>query len=101
MGDGREKNHRGLRKSSKRVKFMKIPDEMYLLCILNNVGAINPERALEINEVARWASMEPLKAEESLNKLVKDGYVEAKVISGVKKYFATVNGIRRVLSIYS
>lgn len=80
---------------------MRIPDEVYILCILNNIGAISPERALAIEDVVRWASMELPKVEENLNKLIKEGYAEARVVSGVKKYFATANGIRKVLSIYS
>lgn len=80
---------------------MKIPDEIYLLYILHNVGAINPERALAIDEVARWASMEPLKVEKNLDRLIIEGYAEARVVSGVKKYFVTASGIRKVLSIYS
>lgn len=82
-------------------KLTRIPDDIYLLYILHNVGAINPERALSIEEISRWASMEKPKVEENLNRLVEKGYADAKMGTGSKKYFVTVNGIRKVLSIYS
>ena len=77
------------------------PDEIYLLHILHNIGAIDPGRALALEEIARWASMEPKRAEENLNKLIGEGYAEIKVVSGAKRYYVTANGIRKVLSIYS
>ncbi|MEM2610687.1 MAG: hypothetical protein QXS09_03730 [Candidatus Bathyarchaeia archaeon] len=78
-----------------------IPDEIYLLCILHNVGATSPERALTFEEILRWTAMEPPKAEQNLNKLVESRYVEVKEVLGARKYFITVDGIRKVLSMYS
>lgn len=78
-----------------------IPDEMYLLCILHNVGATSSERALTFEEIVRWTAMEPPKAEQNLNKLIEGKYVEVKENLGIKRYFITVDGIRKVLSMYS
>ncbi|MEM2342052.1 MAG: hypothetical protein QXX94_04125 [Candidatus Bathyarchaeia archaeon] len=82
-------------------KLASIPDEVYLLCILHNVGATEPERALTLEEIARWTAMNPSKAEQNLNKLIENKYVEIKENFGVKKYFITIDGIRKVLSMYS
>ncbi|MEM1585891.1 MAG: hypothetical protein QXX99_01120 [Candidatus Bathyarchaeia archaeon] len=82
-------------------KLTRIPDDVYLLYILHNVGAINPERALSIEEISYWTSMEKPRVEENLNRLIEKGYAEVKVGAGVRKYFVTASGIRKVLSIYS
>ncbi|MEM3955125.1 MAG: winged helix DNA-binding protein [Candidatus Bathyarchaeia archaeon] len=84
-----------------RDKVTQITDEIYLLCILHNVGAIHPERALSIEEISCLASMEKQKVEENLNRLIEKGYAETKTGGETKKYFVTINGMRKVLSIYS
>jgi len=82
-------------------KFTSIPDEIYFLCILHNVGATNSGRALTLEEIVRWTATDPPKAEENLAKLIENGYVGVSEVSGVKKYFITIDGIRKVLSMYS
>ncbi|MBS7640113.1 MAG: helix-turn-helix domain-containing protein [Candidatus Bathyarchaeia archaeon] len=84
-----------------RDKFSRMPDDIYLLHIMHNIGAIDSERALPVEEIARWASMEKQRVEENLNKLVEKGYATLRVDSEVKRYFVTIDGIRKVLSIYS
>lgn len=84
-----------------QYKLPRMPDDAYLLHIMHNVGAIDPNRALSIKEISRWASMEEQKVEESLKRLMENGYAEINMDSGTKKYFITVDGIRKVLSIYS
>ncbi|MEM2272888.1 MAG: winged helix DNA-binding protein [Candidatus Bathyarchaeia archaeon] len=84
-----------------RDKITQITDDMYLLYILHNIGAIDPERALSIEEISRWASMEKQKIEENLNRLIEKGYAEVRAGERTKKYFVTIDGIRKVLSIYS
>lgn len=84
-----------------QYRLPQIPDHVYLLHIMHNVGAIDPERALSIEEISRWASMEKQKVEENLTILIKNGYAQIRADSGSKKYFVTVDGIRKVLSIYS
>ncbi len=84
-----------------RYKLPRMPDDVYLLYIMHNVGAINSNRALSIKEISRWASMEEQGVEENLKRLMENGYAEVNMDSGTKKYFITVDGIRKILSIYS
>ncbi|MEM1515478.1 MAG: hypothetical protein QXH24_05460 [Candidatus Bathyarchaeia archaeon] len=84
-----------------QCRLPQMPDYVYLLHIMHNVGAIDPERALSIEEISCWASMDKQKVEENLTILIENGYAQIKAGSGSKKYFITVNGIRKVLSIYS
>jgi len=78
-----------------------MPDELFFLCMLHNLGATTPERSLSLEEISRWTVIEPAKAEENLRKLIEDSYVQSSSISGTQKYFITINGIRKVLSMYS
>jgi Fic family protein len=78
-----------------------ISDEIYLLCMLHNLGITAPEKSLTIEEISRWTTVEPSKAKENLNKLLKAKYVGVRIVSGVKRYFITADGIRKVLSMYS
>ncbi|MEM1569884.1 MAG: hypothetical protein QXL27_02435 [Candidatus Bathyarchaeia archaeon] len=84
-----------------RGRPMPISDEVYFLCMLHNIGMTTPEKSLTIEEISRWTAVEPSKAEENLNKLLKAKYVDVRIISGIKKYFITSDGIRKVLSMYS
>jgi DNA-binding PadR family transcriptional regulator len=80
---------------------MPISDEIYFLCMLHNIGMTAPEKSLTIEEISRWTAVEPAKAEENLNRLLKAKYVDVRIVSGVKRYFITADGIRKVLSMYS
>jgi DNA-binding IclR family transcriptional regulator len=82
-------------------KFTHIPDEIYFLCILHNIGATDSNRALTLEEIARWTATDLPKAEENITKLIENGYVGVSETSGVRRYFITVDGIRKVLSMYS
>ncbi|MEM1507135.1 MAG: hypothetical protein QXU02_03000 [Candidatus Bathyarchaeia archaeon] len=82
-------------------KFTSIPDEIYLLCILHNIGATEPNKALTLEEISYWTAMDPSKAEQNLNKLIENRYVEVMETMGAKRYFVSVGGIRKVLSMYS
>lgn len=84
-----------------RGKTAPISDEVYFLCMLHNIGMTTPEKSLTVEEISRWTAVEPSKADENLNKLLKAKYVDVLIISGVKRYFITADGIRKVLSIYS
>jgi len=78
-----------------------IPEEIYFLCMLHNIGATKPENSLSVDEISLRTAMHPLDVEENLRKLIEARYVEASLVSGIKKYYVTVDGIRKVLSIYS
>lgn len=87
--------------TSMRERLPRIPDDMYILHIMHNIGAIDPKRAIPVEEISRWSSMEKQKVEENLKRLMENGYADVHIDSGTKKYFVTANGIRKVLSIYS
>ncbi len=78
-----------------------MPDEVYFLCLLHNVGAISSERSLTLDEIARWTVMEPQRVITQLDKLVNTNYVQKTFREGLERFHVTINGIRKVLSMYS
>lgn len=78
-----------------------VPEEIYFLCMLHNIGATSPERSLTFKEIVCWTMLEPSKVEQNLKTLIDGNYVAISVDSGTKKYFITADGIRKVLSMYS
>lgn len=77
-----------------------LPEEFRFLCMLHNVGAINAERSLKVEEIAKWTDKEVSTIGEFLRKLAELGYVQAVKSNGVK-YYVSVAGIRKVLTLYS
>ena len=78
-----------------------IPDEFYFLCMLHNLGATSSEKSLSLEEITRWTAMEPEKVRLNIQKLIETNYLKANQIKGTERYHITVNGIRKVLSMYS
>jgi len=78
-----------------------MPDEIFFLCMLHNIGAISPEKSLTIDEITRWTAMEPEKARLNIRKLIETNYIQANINAGVERYHVTADGIRKVLSMYS
>jgi len=78
-----------------------MPDEIYFLCMLHNIGATSSDNSLTLEEIIRWTTLEPDKVRENLQKLMETDYVQRVNRSGVERYHVTVNGIRKVLSMYS
>ncbi|UCE95124.1 MAG: helix-turn-helix transcriptional regulator [Candidatus Bathyarchaeota archaeon] len=78
-----------------------LPEEFRFLCMLHNVGAINAERALTLEEIARWTDKKPSTLQEYLQKLKELGYVQPVTEGGTNKYHVSVMGIRKVLTLYS
>jgi len=78
-----------------------LPEEFRFLCMLHNVGAIKAERALEVEEIAKWTNKETSTIQEHLRKLEELGYVQSVERDGVDKYHVSVMGIRKVLTLYS
>ncbi len=77
------------------------PEEMKFLALLHNIGAISPDRSLSVDEIARWAGIDSWRVKERLLKLRDERYIDIHVRDNVEKYYLTINGIRKVLSIYS
>jgi len=78
-----------------------LPEDMSFLSLLHNIGATSPNRSLTVEEISRWAAMDYEKVMEKLSKLADEKYVKVHISNGIEKYYVTVNGIRKVLSIYS
>ncbi len=78
-----------------------IPDEMRLLCMLHNIGATESGRSLTIQQISEWTRMDTPALEFHLQKLIELGYVHFVQAEGIDKYHLTLDGIRKVLSIYS
>ena len=78
-----------------------MPDEIRFLCLLHNVGATSSDRSLTVEEIIRWTVMEPEDVLQNLEKLINGDYVHASLVEDAKRYHVTVDGIRKVLSMYS
>lgn len=78
-----------------------MPDEIYFLCLLHNVGATSSDRSLTLDEISRWTVMEPQRVRENLEKLINTDYIQKTFREGSERYHVTINGIRKVLSMYS
>ena len=78
-----------------------LPEDVSFLSLLHNIGATSPNRSLTVEEISRWAAMDYEKVMEKLSKLADEKYVKVHISNGIEKYYVTVNGIRKVLSIYS
>jgi len=69
--------------------------------MMHNIGAINPERSLSVDELALWTGMDAGTITTYLQKLREGGYVEFLQVSGIEKYHVTRAGIMKVLTLYS
>jgi len=78
-----------------------VPEELRLLCMLHNIGATTPEKSLSLQEICDWTTMETSAVQSHLQNLMGHGYVGSIKTEGIDKYHVTLNGIRKVLSIYS
>jgi DNA-binding MarR family transcriptional regulator len=78
-----------------------LPEEFRFLAMLHNIGAITPEKALTLDEIAKWTTMETETVQGHLKKLIDLGYVKTVKTNGVDKYHVSVDGIRKVLTLYS
>jgi len=78
-----------------------LPEDVIFLSLLHNIGATAPDKSLTVEEISMWAAMEYDKVMKKLSKLANENYVKVHISNGVEKYYVTVEGIRKVLSIYS
>ena len=78
-----------------------VPEEFRVLSIMNNVGAVTPEKSLTLEELAMWTGFVETAIRDHLKKLMEQGYVEKIQVQGVEKYHITKMGIIKVLSMYS
>ena len=78
-----------------------LPDEMHLLCMLHNIGATESARSLTVQRISEWTKMDTPTLQSHLQKLSELGYVQFVQAEGTDKYHLTLDGIRKVLSLYS
>ena len=78
-----------------------LPEEFRFLCMLHNIGATNVERALSVEEIAKWTDKELSVIQKFLRKLGELGYVEFVKRNEADRFHVSVTGIRKVLTLYS
>ena len=84
-----------------RVSSDEQPNQLRLLIMLHNIGATEASKALSIDQVSEWTRMELDELGIHLSNLIKLGYVQSFQSENKNKYHLTVDGIRKVLSLYS
>ena len=77
------------------------PNQLRLLIMLHNIGATEASKALAIDQISDWTRMDAPELETHLKNLINLGYVQSFRSDETDKYHLTVDGIRKVLSLYS
>ena len=77
------------------------PNQLRLLIMLNNIGATESSKALNIKQILEWTRIEAPELEVHLTKLIELGYAQHFRSEEIDKYHLTIDGIRKVLSLYS
>ena len=77
------------------------PNQLRLLIMLHNIGATESSKALTIGQISEWTRMETPELEVHLKKLIELGYAQHFRSEEKDKYHLTIDGIRKVLSLYS
>jgi DNA-binding IclR family transcriptional regulator len=78
-----------------------LPDDMRLLVMLHNIGATESRKSLNGQQISEWTKMDNQTLQFHLQKLIELGYVQSFRAEGIDKYHLTLDGIRKVLSMYS
>jgi len=77
------------------------PNQLRLLIMLHNIGATESSKALTIKQISEWTRMEAPELQGHLQKLIESGYAQHFRSGESDKYHLTIDGIRKVLSLYS
>ena len=77
------------------------PNQLRLLVMLHNIGATEASKALTIQQISEWTRMEAPELRSHLQKLIELGYTQSFHSEDTEKFHLTVDGIRKVLSLYS
>ena len=77
------------------------PNQLRLLIMLHNIGATEASKALTIDQISEWTRMDAPELNVHLQKLIELGYTQSVRSDGNNKYHLTIDGIRKVLSLYS
>jgi len=77
------------------------PNQLRLLIMLHNIGATESSKALTVKQISEWTRMETPELQTHLQKLIELGYAQHFRSEETDKYHLTIDGIRKVLSLYS
>jgi DNA-binding IclR family transcriptional regulator len=77
------------------------PNQLRLLIMLHNIGATESSKSMTIQQISEWTRMETQELETHLQKLIELGYAQSFHQDDNEKFHLTVDGIRKVLSLYS
>ena len=77
------------------------PNQLRLLIMLHNIGATEASKALTIDQISEWTRMGPPELKGHLQKLIELGYAKKFRSEETDKFHLTIDGIRKVLSLYS
>jgi hypothetical protein len=69
--------------------------------MLHNIGATEESKALTIEQIADWTRMEKPELFSHLHKLIELGYAKHFQSEKTDMYYLTIDGMRKVLSLYS
>jgi len=77
------------------------PNQLRLLIMLHNIGATEAQKALTVDQISEWTRMDTPELHGHLQKLIELGYAQHYRCDDTDKYHLTIDGIRKVLSLYS
>ena len=77
------------------------PNQLRLLIMLHNIGATEASKALTIDQISEWTRMGTPELTTHLQKLIELGYAKHFRSEEKDKFHLTIDGIRKVLSLYS
>ncbi len=77
------------------------PNQLRLLIMLHNIGATESAKSLTMKQISEWTRMKTPELEGHLQKLIELGYAQKFRKDETDKYHLTIDGIRKVLSLYS
>jgi DNA-binding IclR family transcriptional regulator len=77
------------------------PNQLRLLIMLHNIGATESSKALTIQQISEWTRMDASELQVHLQNLIDLGYAQSFRSDETDRYHLTINGIRKVLSLYS
>jgi hypothetical protein len=69
--------------------------------MLHNIGATESSKALTIEQISEWTRMDAPALTTHLQKLIELGYAKHFRQEEKDKFHLTIDGIRKVLSLYS
>ena len=79
----------------------KLPEDFSLLCMLSNLGVTSKDTALSSKEIACRIHLQTDSVDRLIAKLLDKGLVASIEVENIEKFYVTIDGVRRVLTLYS